>query len=190
MNENRNDTVQWLQYLLYAGIASAVHSLLANLSLLGSMSRWVGLAISAAAIYLLFRLADANPRYRNAAIFSAVSLVCAQIGGTILILACSVCGTVAQYQEYHAHGEMIEERNPKLAGKWHSLFWAQFVVGLLLSVLVSLTAAILAVIAGLETMALTAITTVVVSIISVILKVLYLVYLDRTVKTLQSEFVM
>ncbi len=189
MNASRNDTVKWLQYLLYAGFAALVNSLIGYTALLSSLTRWVGLAINAGSIYLLLQLAKANGRYRSAALFSAVSLVCGQIGGASLILVCSVCGIVAQYQEYHGHSELIGERDAKLAGKWHGLFWAQFAVGLLLGLLVSLFGVILVAINGAGTTLTTTVTSIASSFLTLILKVLYLVYLHRTISLLENEVV-
>ena len=187
MNENTYSPTKWLQYLLYAGIAAALNTILGFL--LGDLSRWLGLAISAAAVYLLFRLVDANERYQKAAIFSIVALVAGLFTNVLLTLVGSVCSIVAQYQEYHAHSELIVERDPRLAGKWRTLFWLQFAVGLVLGLLLSFVSVILVMVSGLETAAATAVLALVLAVVTLILQVLYLVYLNRTVKLLENEIV-
>lgn len=188
MNENTYSPAKWLQYLLYAGIAAALNTILGFL--LGDLSVWLGIAISGAAVYLLFRLVEANERYQKAAIFAIVALVAALFNNTLLSLVGSVCSIVAEYQEYHAHSELIGERDPKLAGKWRTLFWLQFIVGLVLGLLLSFVSVILVMISGLETAAATAVLAMVLAVVTLILQVLYLVYLNRTIKLLENEVVM
>lgn len=189
MNENVNTPAKWLTYLLYVGIAAAVNSLLVNLSLLSGLTRWAGLAITAASIYLLFRLRDANPRYLKAAIFSAVAWVGIRIGFTPLTLVGLVCSIIAQYQEYHGHSELVEEHDAKLAGRWNSLFWAQFVGSLLLGLVVSVVGVTVVMVSGEETEFTTTLTSILSVVLSLVLKVLYLLYLNRTIKALETEFV-
>ncbi len=188
MNENTN-TTKWLQYLLYVGIAALVNSLLGNLSLLSGLTRWVGLVINVASFYLLFRLRDANPRYQTAAICYVVAMISIQFGSAILSLVGLVCSAVAQYQEYHGHGEMIEQRDAQLTGKWNSLFWAQFIASLLLGLAVALIGVAVVMISGEETELTTTLTRILSTILSLVLKVLYLVYLNRTIKMLETEVV-
>lgn len=189
MNENVNSPVKWLQYLLYVGIAAAVNSYLVN-SLLGGLSRWLGLALSGAAVYLMFRLIDSNARYQKAALFSGVALVSNLLGIQMLSLVGSICSIVAQYQEYHAHSELVAERDSRLAGKWNNLFWLEFAVELILGLLISLVAVSMVAAEGLDAVPVTAIATVAATMVATILRVLYLVYLHRTIKALETEFVM
>lgn len=186
MNENTYSPVKWLQYLLYAGIASAANTLLLNIPQLTVLSTWLGYALSGVTIFLLFRLVAANARYKTAAICFAVALGCALINNTILALVGSICGIVAQYQEYHGHSELVEERDPRLAVKWNRLFWVQFIVGLVLGLLLSMAVVVLVMITGPEATVPTALT-VAISIASLGLEVLYLVYLNRTIKLVGTE---
>ena len=186
MKDNLNSPVRWLKYLLYVGIAAMANSLL-GLFLPGKLSTWIGYAISAATIYLLFRLISDNVRYKTAALFGAGGLICRLLGLQALTLAASICAIVAQYQEYNAHGGLIADRDPKLAGKWSSLFWLQFAVELIGGVLITMVVTVLAAAGGLDATAMLAMATVAIAFISLILKVLYLVYLNRTVKLLEEE---
>ena len=190
MNEKMNYPAKWLQYLLYVQIAALAISLIGYIPLVGSVTRWLTFALNIATAYLLFRLADVNPRYKTAAIFCAASLILGLMDGTVAVLAVSVCSIIAEYQEYHGHGELLEQRDPRLAGKWNFLFWLQLIVTLILSVLTSIVTVILTLLIGFGTAVTTAITTVVISILSFALRLLYLAYLHRTVKRLENEFVM
>lgn len=187
MNENVNTPVKWLKYLLYVGIAAAVNALL-GAALLGNLSSWLGYAISAASIYLMYRLIGSNVRYQKAALFSGVALVINLVGIQLLSLVASICTIVAQYQEYHAHGELVAERDSELARKWNSLFWLQFAVELIAGVLISMVVAVMAAAGGLESAPVIAIATVAASFVAAILRVLYLVYLNRTIKAVETEF--
>ena len=188
MNENRNDTVECLQYLMYVGIAALVNSLLGIFGLEG-LSRWIGLAINGATVYLLFMLAGSNPRYKTAAIFYAVALVSGLIDNLILGLVCSICGIVAQYQEYHAHGELIQDRDPKLADRWNSLFAMELAVIFIGILLTGLFVGVLAAATNMDVAAVTVITTVIVAAMGIGLELLYLSYMNRTIKLLENEVV-
>jgi hypothetical protein len=188
MNENRNNTTKWLQYLLYVGIAALVNSLLGILGLSG-LSRWIGLAVNGVTVYLLFMLAGSNPRYKTAAIFYAIALASGFISNLILGLVRSVCGIVAQYQEYHAHGELIEEQDPKLADKWGSLFGLEIAVTFVGILLTGLVVGVLAAVTNMSEAAITPIVTVFVAVMGVGLNLLYLSYLKRTIALLETEVV-
>ena len=188
MNENRNDTVKWLRYLLYVGIAALVNSLLGFCGLSG-LSRWIGLAVSGATVYLLFMLAGSNPRYKTAAICYAVALAGGLISNAIVGLAGSICGMVATYQEYHAHGELIEERDPKLADKWNTLFGLEIALTFVGILLMGLLVGLLAAATSMSEAAIVPIITIIVAVLGVGLNLLYLNYLKRTIALLESEIV-
>ncbi len=187
MNQH-TDTVKWLKYLLYVGIAALVNSLLGIFGL-GGLSRWIGLALGAATLYLMFRLIGSNGRYQKAVLFSGVSLVISLLNIQLVALAGSICAIVGQYQEYLAHGELIADRDPKLAEKWSGLFWLQFGVELITVLLMGLIVGILVAAANMEAAVVTALITVIAAVLSVILKVLYLSYLKKTIALLESESV-
>lgn len=188
MNENVNSPVQWLKYLLYAGIAALVNSFV-GIFLPGKLSTWIGYAISAACVYLFFRLIVSNARYKTAMIFSGAALIINLLGIQALSLAGSICALVGQYQEYHAHGELIQERDPRLAKKWGSLFWFQFAMSVIVVLLTGVLVGVLVAAGGLDAAVVTALATIVAAVLTLVLKVLYLVYLNRTVKLLETEFV-
>ena len=185
MNENVNSPAMWLRYLLYVGIAAMVNSML-GLFLPGKLSTWIGFAVSAATVYLLFRLISANARYKTAALFTGVALVINILNIAVLSLAASICALVGQYQEYQAHSELVRERDQKLAGKWSSLFWLQFGVELIMVLLTGLFVGVLVAASGMDAAVVTGLVTVIVAVFSVVLKVLYLSYLNRTVKLLEE----
>ena len=185
MHENVNSPAMWLRYLLYVGIAAMANSLL-GLFLPGKLSTWIGFAISAATVYLLYRLIGANARYKTAALFGAGALICNLLGIAALSLAASICAIVAQYQEYQAHGELVRERDPKLADKWSSLFWLQFGVEVITALLTAVFVGVLVAASGMEAAVVTGLVTVIAAVFSVILKLLYLSYLNRTVKLLDA----
>ena len=185
MNENANSPAMWLRYLLYVGIAAMANSLL-GLFLPGKLSTWIGFAVSAATVYLLFRLISANARYKTAALCSGANLIISVLNITVLGLASSIFAIVAQYQEYQAHSELIAERDPKLAGKWSGLFWLQFGVELIMVLLTGLFVGVLVAASGMDAAVVTGLVTVIVAVFSVVLKVLYLSYLNRTVKLLEE----
>ena len=188
MNENVNSPATWLKYLLYVGIAAMVNSML-GLFLPGKLSTWIGFAVSAATVYLLFRLISANARYKTAALCAGATLVIGILNIAVLSLAASICAIVAQYQEYQAHSELVRERDPKLADKWSSLFWPQFGVEVITVLLTAVFVGVLVAASGMDAAVVTGLVTVIVAVFSVILKLLYLSYLNRTVKLLETEFV-
>ena len=183
-----NNTTKWLRYLLYVGIAALVNSLLGVMGL-GGLSRWLGYAVSAAALYLMFRLAGSNGRYLRAVLFAGAALLLNILGIQQLALATSICGIVGQYQEYLAHSELIAGRDSKLAAKWSSLFWLQFAVELITVLLLGLAVGILVAAANMEVAVVTSLITMIIAVITLILKVLYLSYLKRTIALLENEAV-
>ena len=186
MKENVYSPVNWLRYLLYVGIAAMANSLL-GIFLPGKLSTWIGHSISAATVYLLYQLISENARYKTAALFGAGALICNLLGIASLSLAASICAIVAQYQEYQAHSELIAERDPKLAGKWSSLFWLQFGVELIMILLTGLFVGVLVAASGMDAAVVTGLVTVIVAVFSVILKLLYLSYLKRTIRLLEED---
>lgn len=189
MNEH-TDTVKWLKYLLYVGIAALASTVLAAIPLLNGLSGWVSLPISAATVFLMYKLQPANERYFKAAIFGAVPLIISilgRLGISFLPLLGAICGLVAQYQEFAAHGELIQARDPKLAGKWSSLFWLQFAVTIISTLLGSVFAAVLVASGSMDMETATAMIVVAVAIVTLLLEVLYLVYLKKAIRLLEQD---
>ena len=188
MNEH-TDIVKWLKYLRYVGIAALVHTILVNIPVMSGLTGWTSLAISAATVFLMFKLMGVNSRYKTAAVCYAVSLIGGCISMAIVSLAGSVCGIVAQYQEYHAHGELISQKDPKLADKWNSLFWLELAVIVITTLLSSVLLSALVMAAGMEETAVTALVVAIVAAVTLLMKLLYLRYLNRTTKLLETEVV-
>ena len=185
MNEHTN-TTKWLQYLYYVALVSLIITVLGIIGLSG-LTRWIGLAINAATIYLLFQLTGANPRYKTSAIFYVAALAAGFINNALLGLVGSICGLVAQYQEYHAHGELIEEKDPKLADKWNSLFALELAVTFVGILLTGLLVGSLAAITKLDVAWITVIITVIIAAMGVGLSLLYLRYMKNTIALLEQE---
>ena len=190
MNERMNDPAKWLKYLLYFAIAALVNSVISYIPLVGKLSGWLGIAISAATAYLLFRLKDTGKRYRTAALFAAISLVAGLFSGTIPVLIVLVCSIVSEYQEYHGHGELVADRDARLANKWNGLFWLSLVMSLIVGAAAGLLGAILLIVTGVESELPNTIGSVLSAVIALAVRGLYVVYLHRTVKLLENEIVM
>ena len=182
-------TAQWLRYLMYASIVSIVEYLLNFIGLSG-LIRWISPVVNGVTVYLLFMLAGVNVRYKYAAGFYAAALVGGLIGGTGLSLVASVCGIVAQYQEYHAHGELIGEKEPKLADKWNTLFGLEIVVTLVGALLGGLVVGILTASLNIDENTMALMITVLVAVLGLGLKLLYLNYLKKTIGLVDTETVM
>ena len=189
MNEY-TDTAKWLKYLLYVGIAALANTVLAAVPLLSGLSGWISLAISAATVFLMYRLQGANERYFKAAVFGAVPLVISILGRfgiSFLPLLGAISGLVAQYQEFAAHGELIQDRDPRLANRWGGLFWLQFAVTIISTLLGSVFAAVLVASGSMDMETATAMIVVAVALVTLLLKLLYLLYLRKTIRLLEEE---
>jgi hypothetical protein len=104
-------------------------------------------------------------------------------------LAGSVCGIVAQYQEYHAHGELIEQRDPKLADQWNTLFGLEIALTFVGILLTGLVVGILAAVTNMSEAVITPIVTIFIAVLAAALRVLYLSYLKRTIALLENGIV-
>lgn len=189
MDSQVNTPAKWLKYLLYVEIAGALN-FLGVYSVLGPLAGWVVLAINAVSVYLLFVLAEFNPRYKTAAILYIVATVITQFGIALMSLAGIICNTVGQYQEYNGHSEMIGERDAKLAGRWRSLFWLELLGSLALGAVIGLVGAVFIIASGSEPDVIKTVTSVASVGVAFVLRVLYLVYLHRTTQLLENEIVM
>lgn len=187
MEETRNNPVQWIRYLFCLAAASVALGLLSSFTTLGGLTGWVSIAIGIASLYVLFQLAGVNSRYKKAAIFGVIGLAITQLPVAFLSLAGSICSLIGQYNEYHAHGELVADRDEKLSGKWNGLFWLQFVVTLLLSLLVGVLVVALTMIAGVDEAQAQTIINPMAVVIALALQGLYMLYLNRTIKVLESE---
>lgn len=183
MNEY-TDTVKWLRYLLYVGIAAMVNTVL-NI-FLPAIASWLSPILTLAALYMMARLAASNGRYLRSILFNGAALVITILNIQQVALAGLLCGIVGQYQEYHAHSELIADRDSNLAVKWSNLFFIQLGVNLVLVVMSVLSVAVFIGAAGMDYVVISAIITVITAVILLILKIVYLVYLNRTIKVLEA----
>lgn len=179
------EAVKWLRYLWIiqtVGLAVTVLGTMVPLTLVS----WAGKGVTLATAAVLFQLAAGNPRYKTAALFQAVVLACgivAALSGSLLVsglnLVSGVSLIVAEYQEYTAHGELIEQKDGKLASRWRALFIWKVVIELFGGVL-----AVFGAVIGMmmEYAAQTVLTVTLVATVAVtsVLKILYLIFLNRT----------
>ena len=182
---NESNSTKWLKYLLYVGIGAAANYLLVSF-LPQSVHRLVGYLLTAASLYLMYRLTPDNGRYHKAILFTGVSLIISALSIRVVALAGSLCAILGQYQEYTAHGELIADRDIRLANKWGSLFWFQLAVELIGGLAVMLVAGTIRAGGQVTNTPIASVAVVAASFINVILKVLYLVYLRKTIKALEA----
>lgn len=194
MNEHTHLLKKWLRVLFYVHIGSLVITAINAVSDLDTITIWVGRVLSAALIWAMFQMREANPRYRGAAVAYTLVLVCGlataflsiNTVSVLVTLAASVCSLVASYQEYHAHSEVVEEQDEKLSKQWSHLFWVEILVGLGISLL-STVATLVLVSAEMDSATITTIIFAVTSIINLLLGLLYLLYMNRTLKLLETR---
>lgn len=195
MNEHTDLLRKWLRILFYVHIASIAITAVNAVSNLDTITAWISKALSVVAIWSMFQLKDVNPRYRQAAVFSAAVLVCgllttpvnsSELGlSSILVLVGAIASWVATYQEYHAHSELVAEQDEKLAKKWNNLFGLEILVGLGVS-LFSTVATLVLVSAEMDSGTVTTIILVVTYIVTLLLELLYLLYMNRTLKLFEN----
>ena len=182
-----NNTIKWLRYLLYVGIAAMINSILGIF--LPAVSNWLTPVLTLAALFMMSRLIPANGRYIRAILFTGVSLVITVLNIQAVALAGSICSLVGQYQEYTAHGELVAAQDPKLAGRWGSLFWLQFAVSIITTLLGSVLISVLMASGAMDADTATIVLTIAVSFVILVLRLLHLNYLSKTIKLLETETV-
>ena len=186
MNENRIDFTKWLRVLIYIAIAGLVNTLVGIPSFVPSIiTSWISRIIMAVMVFAMLKLAPANDRYKKAGIQRAIVLALTIAtdllhSGAILTLIAGTLAIVADYQEYHGHSELIEEKDHQLSGKWTSLFLWSIVVGLLLG-FTSTAAGIFAAMAGMDTMKATIMIAAILAIPRYVIEILYILYLKKMV---------
>ena len=183
---------KWLRYLYYVEAIMLVVSVLHSVPRISSLvTVWLNRILSILAVVILFHLIPGNSRYRKAAIFGAVGTcgsILIGIRGSMLEttagMLLSVCSLIGTYQEYHAHSELIWEKDEKLSAKWASLFTWEFLIGMAVSLLS--TSAVLAV-ASMEIASELLVSAVLIVLIvpEVIIKLLYLKYLKIMLSMLE-----
>jgi len=186
MEENRIDFAKWLRVLMYIAIAGLVNTLVGIPSFVPSIiTSWISRILMAVMVFTMLKLATANDRYKKAGIQRAIVLALTIAtdllhSGAILTLIAGTLAIVADYQEYHGHSELMEEKDHQLSGKWTSLFLWSIVVGLLLG-FTSTAAGIFAAMAGMDTMKATIMIAAILAIPQYVIEILYILYLKKMV---------
>lgn len=186
MNENRIDYVKWLRVLIYIAIARIINTLAGIPAFIPTaITAWISRILMAGMVFVIFKLAPANDRYKKTGIQLAIVLVLTIATellntGAVLTLIAGILSIVAEYQEYHGHSELIEEKDHQLSGKWTSLFMWSIVVGLLMG-FVSTAAGVLATISGVDAEKAVVIIAAIVLIPEYIIDIFYILYLKKMV---------
>ena len=186
MNENRIDLAKWIQILIYIAIAGLINVLIGIPAFVPAVvTTCVCRILLAAIVFAMFQLAPANERYKKAAIQRAIVLVLSVVtdilhSGAVLTLIVGTLSIVADYQEYHGHSELIEEKDHQLSGKWTSLIMWSIVVGLLLG-FTSTAAGMFAAMAGIDTMKATIMIAAILAIPQYVIEIIYILYLKKMV---------
>ena len=191
MENTRDILIKWLKVLLIAQIVSIATSLMGALGILGTVQKVIGYARNICVVYALFQLARLTERYRKALLFSAVALAGNLLsvvlpGLSFAGLVLSVCTTVASYQEYQGHGEIVQSMDEKLAGKWRSLFWLEFFLALAVSFAAVIIVMIFTSLGGSEAVSVT-LSTAIAAGISLLWQLLYISYMKKTLVLLENE---
>lgn len=189
--------VKWLKYLIviqFINLAVSILSmpaLIPGSDLLGKLIMLINYGTAVCVIVILFQLSAVNEHYRKAfiaAVISAVGTVSERIPvgpklalvASLVSLAGTVAGLVADYQEYHGHSEVAKTAGDlNLSQRWKSLFVWQVVVGLVISAITVFSVGIGAA-AEAEMTRLVAILVCVAMIPGLFLQVVYLRYLKKT----------
>ena len=186
MEENRIDFAKWLRVLMYIAIAGLVNTLVGIPSFVPSIiTSWISRIIMAVMVFAMLKLAPANDRYKKAGIQRAIVLALTIVmdilhSGAVFALIAGTLAIVADYQEYHGHSELVEEKDHQLSGKWTSLFMWSIVVGLLLG-FTSTAAGMFAAMAGIDTMKATIMIAAILAIPQYLIEIIYILYLKKMV---------
>lgn len=186
MEENRIDFAKWLRVLMYIAIAGLVNTFIGIPSFVPSViTSWISRILMAVMVFTMLKLAPANDRYKKASIQRAIVLALTIAtdllhSGAILTLIAGTLAIVADYQEYHGHSELMEEKDHQLSGKWTSLFLWSIVVGLLLG-FTSTAAGMFAAMAGIDTMKATILIAAILAIPQYVIEIIYILYLKKMV---------
>ena len=186
MNENRIDFAKWLRVLMYIAIAGLVNTLVGIPAFIPTaFTAWISRILMAVMVIAMFKLAPANDRYKKTGIQRTIVLgltIASDIlqTGAVLTLIAGTLSIVADYQEYHGHSELIEEKDHQLSGKWSSLFMWSIVVGLILG-FVSTAAGMLAAMAGVDAEKAAVMITAALLLPEYIINILYILYLKKMV---------
>ena len=142
-------------------------------------------------VFAMFKLAPANDRYKKTGIQLAIVLILTIATellntGAVLTLIAGILSIVAEYQEYHGHSELIEEKDHQLSGKWTSLFMWSIVVGLVLG-FASTAAGVFAALAGVDTEKVAVMIAVALMIPEYIIDIFYILYLKKMIALFEED---
>lgn len=191
MENSREILVKWLKVLVFVQIVSVALSLMGVVGFLGTVRTGLGFVCWIAAVYALFQLARLTERYRKAFLFRALAMAGNLVSHMFSALpmigfVVSLCATVASYQEYHGHSEIVEPMDEKLAGKWCGLFWLEFFLGLASSVVAVIAVMTAAGLTGNEALV-AGMANYIVMGINLLWQLLYLSYMKKTLALLEKE---
>ena len=192
MNENRIDLTKWIQILIYIAIAGLINVLIGIPSFVPTIvTTCISRMLLAVMVFTMFKLSPANERYKKAAIQRVIVLVLSVASdilhsGAVLTLIAGTLSIVADYQEYHGHSELVEEKDHQLSGKWASLFIWSIIVGLILG-FTSTAAGFLAVMADMDTNKATILIGAILAIPQYIIEIIYILYLKKMVSIFSEE---
>ena len=192
MNENRIDYVKWLRVLIYIAIARITNTLVGIPAFIPTaLTAWISRILMAGMVFVMFKLAPANDRYKKTGIQLAIVLVLTISTellntGAVLTLIAGILSIVAEYQEYHGHAELIEEKDHQLTGKWTSLFMWSIVVGLILG-FASTAAGVLAAVAGVDTDTAALVIAAAMMIPEYIIDIFYILYLKKMIALFEED---
>ena len=192
MNENRIDYVKWLRVLIYIAIARITNTLVGIPAFIPTaLTAWISRILMAGMVFVMFKLAPANDRYKKTSIQLAIVLVLTISTellntGAVLTLIAGILSIVAEYQEYHGHSELIEEKDHQLSAKWTSLFMWSIVVGLILG-FASTAAGVLAAVAGVDTETAALVIAAAMMIPEYIIDIFYILYLKKMIALFEED---
>ena len=191
MEKKSEQLVKWLRVLMYIAIANIVNSVVNFLPFVpAAVTTWIGRGIMLAVAICMFMLASVNERYKKSGMMRAAVLVCTLVtvflnGSPVLTLAISILSIIAVYQEYHAHSELLADKDTKLSRKWQSLFTWGVISGILVGFGSTVTVLILSLL-EMELVRLTAIIVGILSIPQMILDLVYMLYLKKMVSIFEN----
>jgi len=186
MEENRIDFAKWLRVLLYIAIAGLGNTIIGIPPFVPSViTSWISRILMAVMVFAMFKLAPANDRYKKTGIQLSIVLILTIATellntGAVLTLIAGILSIVAEYQEYHGHAELIEEKDHQLSGKWTSLFMWSIIVGLILG-FASTAAGVLAALAGVDTEKAVVMIAAALMIPEYIIDIFYILYLKKMI---------
>lgn len=192
MENKYMQSVKWLRILMYTMMFSIINSLLSYLPFIPALlTTWVGRGVSVAMVLCMFQLTSVNARYRKAGILRLVAFVSTffaliPVVGPVLVFAASILTVIAVYQEYHAHGEVITDKDSVLAEKWNRLFVWELIAGVLITVVTAIITVVLMML-QLDAVQVIAVTTGILQLVGLVINVIYIMYIKKMIDLLGDE---